>query len=194
MKEEGKRYDAEKLRMDLIPPEVLIAFAQVATYGAGKYGDHNWEKGMAWSRMIASLMRHLTEFQMGKDYDDESGLPHVYHIMWNASALATYYMRQSDMDGFDDRQSHHDFDAIREFMTPNHHKWESAELPAEEYGPPSEAASEEIPPVDLVHIKQAPCKYVRRDYAAWADYCCSDDTCASCTSRIAAKKAEADNG
>ena len=52
--EEGKKFDEGKVRVDLIPTESLFAVAEVLTFGASKYGEHNWRKGMAWSRLYAA--------------------------------------------------------------------------------------------------------------------------------------------
>ncbi|MFC0246057.1 dATP/dGTP diphosphohydrolase domain-containing protein [Falsochrobactrum ovis] len=43
---EGKQLDDGKVRMDLLPPKFLFATADILGFGAGKYGDRNWEKGM----------------------------------------------------------------------------------------------------------------------------------------------------
>lgn len=43
--DKGIKYDDGKLRIDLIPPEVIRALAMVFAYGADKYGRWNWEKG-----------------------------------------------------------------------------------------------------------------------------------------------------
>ena len=42
---EGRKDDRGKNRLDLIPPEVILALGQVMTYGAGKYGANNWQGG-----------------------------------------------------------------------------------------------------------------------------------------------------
>lgn len=39
----GRKDDNGKNRLDLIPPEVILALGQVMTYGAGKYGANNWQ-------------------------------------------------------------------------------------------------------------------------------------------------------
>jgi len=46
---------------------------------------------MAWSKIIASLERHLWAIKRGEDYDPETGLLHDGHIMCNAAFLTEYY-------------------------------------------------------------------------------------------------------
>lgn len=90
---EGAKFDNGKLRMDLIPPEADRAMAQVLTMGAAKYGDRNWEKGLNWSRVLAALKRHLLDWEMRVDLDEESKLNHMKHVLWNAMALVTFIER-----------------------------------------------------------------------------------------------------
>jgi 5'(3')-deoxyribonucleotidase len=90
-KEEGARFNQGKLRYDLLEPYAVEQLVQVFTKGADKYAPRNWEKGMAWSKMVASLKRHLAEFEKGNDYDSETKLLHASHIAWNAMALVSYY-------------------------------------------------------------------------------------------------------
>lgn len=96
----AKRYDNGKPRYDLLPADGLDELVKVYTYGAQKYADRNWEKGMSWSRCFASLMRHSWKFWRGEDIDEESGLPHTAMIAWNAMTLLTYQLRKI---GTDDR-------------------------------------------------------------------------------------------
>ena len=56
---EGQKFDREKTRYDLLPPELLEGTAQILTFGANKYGDRNWELGMSWGRPFGALMRHM---------------------------------------------------------------------------------------------------------------------------------------
>ena len=60
----GKRYDKGKLRYDLIHPESHRDMTRVLSEGAVKYPERNWENGMPWSKVIASLKRHLGEIEM----------------------------------------------------------------------------------------------------------------------------------
>lgn len=57
--------DVGKPRMDLIPPELLIALGNVFRDGAAHYGEHNWEKGIPLNQHIASLMRHVVAVMQG---------------------------------------------------------------------------------------------------------------------------------
>jgi hypothetical protein len=40
----GRKNDNGKVRLELVPPELLFAVGQVLTFGANKYADRNWEK------------------------------------------------------------------------------------------------------------------------------------------------------
>lgn len=90
---EGVKFDKGKLRFDLLPPEVENAIAQILTDGAVKYGERNWELGMAWSRPYAALRRHLIAWWSGQDTDPESGHPHLWHVLTNAAFLVAYEQR-----------------------------------------------------------------------------------------------------
>jgi hypothetical protein len=94
----GLRYDADKPRMDLIDPIAMEGLSIVLAVGAKKYADHNWAKGMKWSRVLGSLLRHTYKFMRGEDLDAESGLPHVDHILCNAMFLSNYYRQQKSYD------------------------------------------------------------------------------------------------
>lgn len=92
-------HDGDKEPIHLIPPEALMALATVYKFGAGKYSDpRNWEKGMEWSRLYDSAMRHMLKFWNGEDDDPESGLPHIWHAMWNVCALVWYRNHHGDLD------------------------------------------------------------------------------------------------
>lgn len=99
--EAGKRYDAGKLRWDLIPPDALEELVRVYTKGAEKYDARNWEKGMSWGRCLRALKSHLNKWEKGQQKDDE--YPELYNmamVAWNAFALLAYEMRKI---GEDDR-------------------------------------------------------------------------------------------
>lgn len=101
--EEGKKFDGEKLRFDLIPPSVERALASVLTYGAKKYDDRNWENGIKFSRIYGAVRRHLNSFWDGTDIDSESGMPHLWHALCGIAFLISYEAEGSEYDGYDDR-------------------------------------------------------------------------------------------
>jgi len=81
---EGRKYDSNKARWDLLPIEQVEKMVQVLTMGSVKYGDNNWqnlESGV--ERYYAALMRHLVAWRKGEENDPESGLPHLAHCMTN---------------------------------------------------------------------------------------------------------------
>lgn len=88
---QGKRFNEGKIRYDLVPPFAQEQYAKVLTAGSNKYGDRNWERGMKWSKIIASLKRHIEAFERGEDYDPETGLLHMAHAMTNAAFAVEYY-------------------------------------------------------------------------------------------------------
>lgn len=87
----GLRYDSGKLRYDLVNADAHRGMVEILTFGANKYAERNWEKGMKWSKVIGSLKRHLAAIEQGEDFDPESGKLHADHIACNAHFLSAYY-------------------------------------------------------------------------------------------------------
>lgn len=94
----GTKYDSGKPRMDLLPPIALTEVSKVLTFGANKYGDRNWEKGINYSRLIGAAMRHLNAYNGGQDLDPESGLSHVAHACCNLMMLIHMSEKRGDLD------------------------------------------------------------------------------------------------
>lgn len=95
------RFNKNKLRFDLIPPEALIELARVYTVGALKYPPDNWKKGGPWSDNVRAINSHLTQWRAGQAVDKETGAHHLMHLAWNAITLMYYEMYDL---GQDDRQ------------------------------------------------------------------------------------------
>lgn len=98
LKSEGAKYDADKIRMDLLDPSFTEGVASVLTFGAAKYAPNNWRNGIQYSRIIAAIHRHLASIQRGEDFDPESGLPHVFHIGCNVQFLGWMMENKPEMD------------------------------------------------------------------------------------------------
>lgn len=97
---EGRKDDTGKVRMELLPPELLTAVATILTFGAQKYDDRNWEKGMNWGRVYGALLRHLTAWWSGEKSDPETGKSHLWHAGCCIAFLIAYEQRGA---GNDDR-------------------------------------------------------------------------------------------
>lgn len=100
-KEQGLRFNEGKLRYDLLEPFAIKELVKVFSKGAEKYPPRNWEKGMSWHKVLASLKRHIAAFELGEDFDEETGCYHIAHAAWNALALVSYYKIAPQ---FDDRR------------------------------------------------------------------------------------------
>ena len=100
---EGRKFDADKPRYDLIPPELDEAVAKILAFGAKKYGDRNWENGFNWGRASAALQRHMNAWSRGEDKDPETGMSHLWHAACNITFLIAFEARNV---GIDDRAPH----------------------------------------------------------------------------------------
>ena len=79
--EEAKKYDSNKIRMELLDPIVLEKIAEGFTFGAKKYGDFNYlmGRGLDTKRVYGALLRHLNAWYSGETIDKESELSHLAH-------------------------------------------------------------------------------------------------------------------
>lgn len=75
----AQKFDADKARMELLPPEAMEKVARVFTYGAKKYAPWNFRKGMARTRLLGAALRHLFSWSRGEEQDSESGESHLAH-------------------------------------------------------------------------------------------------------------------
>jgi len=94
----GERKNEGKLRWGLVSWKALEPLVRVLMFGAKKYDDHNWRKGLKYSETLDSMQRHINSFSDGVDKDKESGLDHVGHIMCNAMFLSYMYLFRKDLD------------------------------------------------------------------------------------------------
>ena len=95
---EGRKDDTGKLRFDLFPPGPLFKVAEVFTIGCKRYDDRNWEKGMAWGRVFAAMMRHAWKWWKGEKYDTDDGQHHLGSVAWCALVLMEYEETHPDLD------------------------------------------------------------------------------------------------
>lgn len=101
--EPAMKFDTSKPRYDLLPPDALEEIVKVLTYGAEKYADRNWEKGLSYGRCFAALMRHCWSWMKRENggYDSETKLSHLAHA--GCCILFLLAFEQRGMGQFDDR-------------------------------------------------------------------------------------------
>jgi len=90
--EQGAKQLANKIPVELLPWLPIMAIAQVLQFGALKYDDWNWYKGLPITTCVASCFRHLMKFMLGEDTDDESGLPHLAHAGCNILFALQFFL------------------------------------------------------------------------------------------------------
>lgn len=88
MKNQAAKADEGKLRLSLVPTQIIRDIALVREYGCKKYGDpENWKR-VEPERYVDALYRHMLAFL--EDYssrDAESGLAHYQHMACNMAFI-----------------------------------------------------------------------------------------------------------
>lgn len=96
--EKAIRHNAGKLEWSLVDFRSLESLVRVLEFGKQKYSRNNWKKGLYTRETCESLLRHTYAFLEGQDLDEESGLSHIGHIMFNAMALAHMLREKPEFD------------------------------------------------------------------------------------------------
>lgn len=102
--DEGTKADDGKLPYHLVSPDALEGMVRVLDFGAKKYAERNWEKGISYSRVFGAAMRHLWAWWRGADLDPETRLNHLHHAACCIHFLA-HYTAHPHYTKFDDRPS-----------------------------------------------------------------------------------------
>lgn len=80
--------DKGKLRISLVPTQIIKDIAEVRMYGTDKYGSSDNWKQVEFNRYVDALLRHTLEFiKDPKSVDEESGIPHYKHMACNMSFI-----------------------------------------------------------------------------------------------------------
>ena len=101
--EEGVKYDDGKpLAGDMIMifPHALMGVAKCIEWGSHKYPqtDNYIRLKNGYKRYMNGIMRHLLKMMLGQEYDDETKLPHIYHVCWNALAICEHWFKNKSQD------------------------------------------------------------------------------------------------
>ena len=93
MYDQVAKADAGKLRLTLVPTEIIKNIARVRMYGIERYpngGNDNW-KTVEPERYREALYRHLLAYIDNPfSVDEESGLPHLWHLACNVAFLCEF--------------------------------------------------------------------------------------------------------
>jgi hypothetical protein len=80
--------DAGKVRLTLVPQQIIYEIAQIREYGNKKYGDpENWRTVEIERYRDAAFRHFLGYLKDPKSVDEESGLPHLAHLACNIAFL-----------------------------------------------------------------------------------------------------------
>lgn len=86
--------DMGKVQPTLVPTEAIKAIAKVREYGIRKYGDRDNWKRVEPQRYRDAMFRHLLAYiDDNNSTDEESGLPHLWHLACNVAFLI--YMEEN---------------------------------------------------------------------------------------------------
>jgi hypothetical protein len=89
----GVRFNNNKLKWGLVDYKAIEPLVEVLMFGAEKYDAHNWKKGLDKTEILESMQRHLVQLMSGELDDQESGLPHIGHIMCNAMFFSHFILK-----------------------------------------------------------------------------------------------------
>lgn len=86
--DQNVKADAGKLRLTLVPRQIIKDIAEVREYGVKKYSDpENWRR-VELERYRDALFRHLIAYLDDPDgVDEESGIKHYKHIATNMAFI-----------------------------------------------------------------------------------------------------------
>ena len=98
VKKLADRYNGGKLQWGLVHWKSLEPLVKVLMYGQQKYDSWNWAKGLSYTALTESLLRHTFSFLHGEDDDPESKISHVGHILANSMFLSYMFLFRKDLD------------------------------------------------------------------------------------------------
>ena len=87
-RDQQAKADSGKPRLSLVPSEIIRNIAVIREYGNKKYGDpENW-RTVEVERYRDAAYRHLLAYiDDPASRDEESGLPHLWHLACNVAFL-----------------------------------------------------------------------------------------------------------
>lgn len=88
MSDQSVKADAGKPRLSLVPRAIIWDIAAIREYGNKKYHDpENWRQVEAQRYRDAAYRHFLRYLDDPEGMDEESGLPHLWHLACNIAFL-----------------------------------------------------------------------------------------------------------
>ena len=88
VRDQQAKADAGKIRLTLVPRRIIWAIAVIREYGNLKYGSaENWRRVDPQRYQDAAFRHFLQYLEDPEGVDQESGLPHLWHLACNIAFL-----------------------------------------------------------------------------------------------------------
>lgn len=88
MSDQTIKADAGKPQLTLVPREIIFDIARVREFGNRKYKDPNSWRNVEKERYRDAAFRHFMKYlDEPNGVDEESGLPHLWHLACNIAFL-----------------------------------------------------------------------------------------------------------
>ena len=88
MNNQNAKSDAGKTELILVPRKIFWFIAKIRMYGNAKYGDpDNWKQVESDRYRNAAFRHFLRYLDDPNGVDEESGLPHLWHLACNVAFL-----------------------------------------------------------------------------------------------------------
>ena len=96
MNDQTAKADAGKAQLTLVPRKIIWDIAAIREYGNEKYGDpENWRQVSDERYRNAAFRHFLAYLDDPKSVDQESGMPHLWHLACNIAFLCERYGKDS---------------------------------------------------------------------------------------------------
>ena len=99
MNNQNIKADAGKPQLTLVPRQIIFDIAEVRSYGLRKYGKKESWKQVEIERYRDATFRHFMAYlDDPQGVDEESGLPHLWHLACNIAFLCELEKKHSEFD------------------------------------------------------------------------------------------------
>lgn len=88
--DQNAKADAGKAQLTLVPRKIIYAIAKIREYGVNKYPDggvDNWKQVEVERYRDAAFRHFMAYLDDPEGVDEESGLPHLWHLACNIAFL-----------------------------------------------------------------------------------------------------------